>query len=57
MEFSLSVCTFYELYVQSQSFIQQIFTGLQLLNTTDTAKKKHKNPSQVVYIPAGRSGQ
>lgn len=56
--FSLSVCAFYEVYVQSWSFIQQIFTGPQLLNTTDTAKKKYKNPStKVVYIPVGRNRQ
>lgn len=40
--FSLSVCAFYEVYVQSRSFIQQIFTGPQLLNTIDEQRKNTK---------------
>lgn len=31
-----------EVSVQSWSFTQQIFTGPQLCNTADTAKKKHR---------------
>lgn len=48
MEFShfLSLCVpFLEVCVKSQWFIQQIFTGPQLFNTEDAAKKKHKNPA------------